>query len=122
MGKFADLLAKSEEERKLADKAAKMLYNNLVNEVSGIFMDTDNYESLEYRNNNRWHFVLKDKDDVKLYKSLMDKANLSVISFESGRFYSKDSGNRTFAIESTEEDIDLIFEQIKSAFEKLKRD
>jgi hypothetical protein len=121
MGKFADLLTKCEEQKKLADKAAKMLYNNLVDEVSGIFMDPDNYESLEHKDN-RWYFVLKDQDDVNRYISLMKKSNYSAIIFKSGKMYKKESINRMFVIESTEEDIDLIFEQIESAFEKLKRD
>ena len=121
MGKFADLIVKCEEQKKAAAEAANVEFNKMVNEVSEIFMNPDNYENLESRTFNSWSFTLKLEEDVKKFMSLLEKLNIGHITFESGHFYKNTCGKRTFTIECSEKDIDLIFDQIKEAFENLKR-
>ena len=120
MGKFAELVVKCAEEKKAAAEAAKNEFNKMIDEVSGVFMDPDNYENLEQRTVS-WSFILKHEEDVKKYMSLLEKLNIDHIKFENGQFYKNTCGKRTFTIECSDKDIDLIFDQIKEGFENLKR-
>ena len=121
MGKFAELVVKCAEEKKAAAEAAKVEFNKLVDEVSKIFVNPENFENLEKRSYTTWSFTLKFDQDVVKYLSLLEKLNVGQIVFESGHFYKNTCGKRTFTIECSENDIDLIFDQIKEGFENLKR-